>query len=109
MLGMIADPSHSKEINIWKTESDKKTLTNALNEISTIDLRKEISKINIPVLVLSSTYGTKETSLKILNDQYSLLPNKIITVRPGKFSVIYDDPVWFKEQVKNFLVNGLAN
>ena len=109
MLGMIADPSHTKEINIWKTESDKKTLTNALNEISTIDLRKEISKINIPVLVLSSTYGTKETSLKILNDQYSLLPNKIITVRPGKFSVIYDDPVWLKEQVKNFLVNGLAN
>ena len=109
MLGIVSDAEHAKQTNTWKAESDTKTLINTLNEISTTDLRKDISKINIPVLILSSTYGTKETSLKILNDQYSLLPNKIITVRAGKFSVIYDNPVWFKEQVKNFLINGLAN
>jgi len=109
MLGIVSDAEHAKQTNTWKAESDTKTLINTLNEISTTDLRKDISKINIPVLILSSTYGTKETSLKILNDQYSLLPNKIITVRAGKFSLLYDSPVWFKEQVKNFLVNGLAN
>ena len=109
MLGIVSDAEHAKQTNTWKAESDTKTLINTLNEISTTDLRKDISKINIPVLILGSTYGTKETSLKILNDQYSSLPNKIITVRAGKFSLLYDSPVWFKEQVKNFLVNGLAN
>ena len=109
MLGMVTDPAHAKQINTWKAESDKKTLANTLTETGTTDLRKEITKINIPVLILGSTYGTKETSLKILNDQYSLLPNKIILLKPGSLSVIYDAPIWLKEQVKNFLVNGLAN
>ncbi|MDQ2864162.1 MAG: alpha/beta hydrolase [Bacteroidota bacterium] len=109
MLGIVSDPANTKKIITWKMESDKKTLASTLSEISTTDLRKEITKINIPVLILGSTYGTKETSLKILNDQYSLLPNKVVIVKPGKFSVIYDAPLWFREQVKNFLVNGLTN
>lgn len=59
--------------------------------------------------VLGSAYESKEASLKILKQQFSLLANKTIIVAPTKYFIMYDDPLWFREQVKNFLINGLKN
>jgi len=77
--------------------------------MSTTDLRNEIAQITVPVLVLGSTYGTKEISQKIFNDQYRLLRQKRILIAPTKHFIMYDDPLWFREQVKNFLTNSLAD
>ena len=109
MLTMVSDTAHARLIAQWGAASDRKTLGYTFVEMSTTDLRNEIAKINIPVLVLGSTYGTKEMSQKILNEQYSLLPNKKIFIAPTKHFIMYDDPLWFREQVKNFLINGLAD
>lgn len=109
MLNMVSDSAHARLIAKWSAASDRKTLGYTYVEMATTDLRKEIAKINIPVLVLGSTYGTKEMSQKILSEQYSLLPNKTIIIAPTKHFIMYDDPVWFREQVKNFLINGLAD
>ena len=109
MLNMVSDSAHARLITKWAVASDRKTLGYTYVEMSTTDLRKDIAKITIPVLILGSTYGTKETSQKILNEQYSSLRNKTIIIAPTKHFIMYDDPVWFREQVKNFLANGLAN
>ena len=102
MLNMVSDSAHARLIAKWSAASDRKTLGYTYVEMATTDLRKEIAKINIPVLVLGSTYGTKEMSQKILSEQYSLLPNKTIIIAPTKHFIMYDDPIWFREQVKNF-------
>jgi N-formylmaleamate deformylase len=109
MLGLVSDSMHARLITKWSTESDRKTLGYTYVEMVTTDLRNEIAKINIPVLILGSTYSTKEASQKMLNEQFSQLRNKAIIVEPTKHFIMYDDPIVFREEVKNFLINGLAN
>jgi pimeloyl-ACP methyl ester carboxylesterase len=109
MLVTVNDTAHAKLLTHWAEASDRKTQRYTLSEMSSTDLRNEIAQITVPVLVLASTYGTKETSQKIFNDQYRLLPHKRILIAPTKHFIMYDDPLWFREQVKNFLTNGLAD
>src|SRR5450631_1155685 len=109
ILNMVSDSTYARLIAEWSTQSDRKTLGYTYVEMSTTDLRNEISKINIPVLILGSTYSTKEMSKKILNEEYSQLTNKLIIIAPTKHFIMYDDPIWFGEEVKNFLRNGLTN
>jgi len=109
MLNMVSDSTNARLITKWSAASDRKTLVYTWTELNTIDLRNEIAKINIPVLILGSTYGTKEASQKMLNEQFSQLRNKTIIIVPTKHFIMYDDPIWFVEEVKNFLRNGLAN
>jgi N-formylmaleamate deformylase len=108
-LTQVSDLTHARLIAHWSAASDRKTLGYTMVELSTTDLGNEMAKINIPVLVLGSTYTTKEKSQKILSEQYTLLPNKKIFIAPTKHFIMYDDPLWFREQVKNFLINGLKD
>lgn len=108
-LTMVSDTAYARLIAQWGTASDRKTLGYTFVEMSTTDLRNALTKINIPVLVLGSTYGSKEVSQRVLNEQYRLLPIKKIFIAPAKHFIMYDDPIWFREQVKNFLINGLAD
>ncbi len=108
-LTMVKDSAYARLITQWSTTSDRKTMGYTFVEMSTTDLRNDIAKINIPVLVLGSTYGTKEMSQKILDEEYKMLPNKKIIIVPTKHFIMYDDPLWFREQVKNFLTNGLLD
>ena len=48
-------------------------------------------------------------NMKLLDDEYGNLANKLILIAPTKHFIMYDDPIWFREEVKNFLRNGIAN
>ena len=108
-LRLVNDSAHARLITRWSEESDRKTLAYTLAELSSTDLRSNLAKINIPVLVLGSTYGTKKASQKIFSEQFNMVPDKRIFIAPTKSFIMYDDPLWFGEQVKNFLLNGLAD
>lgn len=109
MLNMVKDSTHARLVTNWSAASDRKTLSSVYKEIGAIDLRNAIAKINIPVLILGSNFRTKELSKKLFDDEYGNLANKLILISPAKHFIMYDDPVWFREEVKNFLRNGLAN
>ena len=109
MRNMVKDSTQARLITNWAVASNRKTLSSVYAEIGSIDLRNAISKINIPVLILGSNFKTKELSKKLYDDEFSDLANKLILIAPAKHFMIYDDPVWFHEEVKNFLRNGLAN
>ena len=109
MRNMVKDAAHARLITNWTVASDRKTLSSVYAELSAIDLRNAISKINIPVLILGSNFRTTELSKKLLDDEYGNLTNKLILIAPTKHFIMYDAPVWFREEVKNFLRNGLAN
>jgi N-formylmaleamate deformylase len=109
MRNMVKDSTRARLITNWTAASDRKTLSSVYAEIGAIDLRNAISKINIPVLILGSVFRTKELSKKLFDDEYSNLANKLILIAPTKHFIMYDDPLWFREEVKNFLRNGLTN
>lgn len=109
MRNLVKDSTHARLITNWAAASDRKTLSSVYTEIGAIDLRNAILKINIPVLILGSNFRTKELSKKLLEDEYSNLDNKLILIAPAKHFIMYDDPIWFREEVKNFLRNGIAN
>jgi len=108
-LALVSDTSHARLITTWSMESDRKTLGYSYAEMYTTDLRNALSSIDIPVLVIGSNYGTVALSKTMLNQQFSALRDKAIIIANTRHFIMYDNPVWFNSQVKNFLVNGLYN
>ena len=103
MLYQVNDSIRAKQIALWSYKSDRKTLGSTIIEMSQTDLREEIAKINAPILILASLFGTKEASEKEYNLQYALLKNKIIKVANSKHFIMYDVPEWFYAEMDTFL------
>jgi pimeloyl-ACP methyl ester carboxylesterase len=109
VLSYVSDPKQAKLISKWIAQSDHKTLGYIFSEMKNINPGNNFAKIDIPVLILGGLNGSKVVSWKILDARYRLLPKKTIIIVPTKKIILYEDPVWLREQVKNFLVNGIAN
>ncbi|GLB50055.1 alpha/beta fold hydrolase [Neptunitalea lumnitzerae] len=103
MLQQVSDSVHAKQVAIWSFKSDRATLGSTMVEMSLTDLRDDIVKVKQPVLILASTFMTKENSLRIYNEQYKLLPNKRIEVADSKHFIMYDATTWFFNQIDAFL------
>jgi len=102
MLYQVNDSLRAKQIAEWSYKSDRTTLGSTIVEMSTTDLRQEISKIKAPVLVMASIFGTNEVSEKEYNLQYAELKNKTIKVADAKHFIMYDQPEWFYAQIDAF-------
>lgn len=102
MLYQVNDSLRAKQIAEWSYKSDRTTLGSTIVEMSTTDLRQDISKIKAPVLVMASIFGTKEVSEKEYNLQYAELKNKTIKVADAKHFIMYDQPEWFYTQIDAF-------
>lgn len=108
-LNSVRDPAYAKLMAEEVAATDRKTLAYTIAEMTATDVRVFIANIDIPVLILTSNSGPKKMSEETSSEQYMLLRNKKILTPPVKHFILYDDPSWFREQVKNFLVNGLAD
>jgi pimeloyl-ACP methyl ester carboxylesterase len=94
----------------WGLESDQKTVTGAMIEMVSEDLRPELSKIDTPVLVIGTwvglqNYGVTEASAtQLFKEQYSGVKDlKFVMADKARHFVMWDDPVWFNQQVDGFL------
>ncbi|MCL9806192.1 alpha/beta hydrolase [Flavobacterium amniphilum] len=103
MMYQVSDSIHAKQIAEWSFKSDRTTLGSTIIEMSTTDLRQEIAKIKVPILVLASLWGNKEASEKEYGTQYALLKNKTIKVANAKHFIMYDTPEWFYNEIDLFL------
>ena len=103
MLYQVNDSIRAKQIAEWSFKSDRTTLGSTIIEMSTTDLRQDLSKIKAPVLVLTSLWGNKEASEKEYGIQYALLKNKTIKVANAKHFIMYDTPEWFYNEIDLFL------
>ncbi|MDN4164436.1 alpha/beta hydrolase [Cytophagales bacterium LB-30] len=106
MLYQVNDTARARQIATWQFESDRSTLGLTLIEISTTDLRKAISRIQAPVLVLGSIYNNKETSERILGQQYAAVPHKTIKIADSKHFIMYDQAKWFYQEISAFLTEN---
>lgn len=103
MLYQVNDSIRAKQIAEWSFQSDRATLGSTIVEMSLTDLRSDIAKIKSPILILASTFGTKEKSEAIYNAQYEQLKNKTIKVADSKHFIMYDVPQWFYNEIDVFL------
>jgi pimeloyl-ACP methyl ester carboxylesterase len=68
-----------------------------------LDLRKEIAKIKVPVVILAATFPDKATVEKTYQTQFEKLPSvKIFYAENAAHFVMYDQPEWF---LKNLTEN----
>lgn len=99
LSSMVSRQQDLERILSWNQASDGKTVSQAMYELYTTDLREEIASIKSPVLVLGAwiaykDYGvTQESTLNVFRRQYARLKNAAVRMsEKGKHFIMYDDP-----------------
>jgi N-formylmaleamate deformylase len=112
LSAMATEKDKLELISKWGIESHQPTVAQAMYEMQTIDLRKEIASVKAKVLVLGAwiaykDYGiTRESTMKNFTDQYQLVKHKDIRLsNTAKHFIMYDDPTWFIAQINEFLTS----
>jgi pimeloyl-ACP methyl ester carboxylesterase len=108
--GMSNNPASMTLLSEWSKISDRSTTTQAMFELMTTDLRKDIADIHQPTLVLGAwaaykNYGsTKESTTTIFKQQYAELPQVAISLSDTAYHFItWDDDDWVNQQISQFL------
>lgn len=109
---MCLDSTRWETIATWGMKSDKKTMAYAITEMLSSDKRKQISNIQIPVLVLAAFHEmpqypqfTRQTVIEMYQDQYKACSKCTVHTAAGKTAhfIMYDDPQWFYKEIDTFL------
>ncbi len=109
---MCLDSTRWDLISAWGLKSDKKTMAYTMAEMLGMDLRKKISGITCPVLVLAAFNPmpeypgfTKEMVSQTFGEQYKNCSKCILHVAGGgcKHFIMYDAPKWYFSELDNFL------
>jgi len=98
---MCMNKEKQKTINEWMNIVDRKTYVYGYIDMLNLDLRKEISKIKIPVVILAATNPDLTTVQNTYKAQYENLPSVTIYYAANSAHfVMYDQPEWFMDKVK---------
>ena len=99
--GMTLNEDKKSQIKNWIIQADRETYVYGYTDLLKLDLRNDIAKINIPVIVLAAThpYG-KEMVEKTYKKQYQNLETYDIEyVENAAHFIMYDNPSWFLTQL----------
>lgn len=115
--GMATKPADQQTLIAWGLASDQKTVTEAMIELVSMDLRTELKNIQTPVLVIGTWVGlknygaTEETVTAEFHKQYAGVKDlHFVMAEQARHFVMWDDPSWFYAQVDEFLdKSGPAN
>ncbi|MFV8358102.1 alpha/beta fold hydrolase [Flavobacterium sp. XS1P32] len=98
---MCMNKEKQKTINKWMRLVDRKTYVHGYIDMLNLDLRKEISKIKIPVVILAASNPDLNTVQNTYKAQYENLSSvKIEYAANSAHFVMYDQPEWFMDKVK---------
>lgn len=102
--GMMLKQEYVPQVVNWMVQSDRKTYVYGYIDLLKLDLREEVAKIKIPVVVLAATHPNKVMIQKTYDTQYAKLPNKHFEYADqSAHFVMYDQPEWFIRQLKTHL------
>ncbi|WP_396632657.1 alpha/beta fold hydrolase [Maribacter sp. R86514] len=105
--GMTKEKSYQEIIKNWMIKADRETYVYGYTDLLKLDLREDLSKINAPVTILAATepYGL-EMAKSTYGLQYKALAEYTIEFANGSSHfIMYDQPQWFIENLKNALKN----
>ena len=103
--GMAVTTEKHEQLKNWILKSDRETYVYGYTDLLKLDLREDISKINIPVTVLAAThpYGL-EMAKNTYEEQYKNLETyEIEYAEESAHFIMYDKPEWFMSQIKKHL------
>jgi len=116
---MVNNPADVQTLIQWGLSSDPKTVTNAMVELLSEDLRPELANIKSPTLVLGTWSGlkdsmqqngiqiTKESIANTFQEQYAhLRPFNFALADHSRHFIMWDDPEWFFQQLDGFLAKS---
>ncbi|WP_264526328.1 alpha/beta fold hydrolase [Flavobacterium sp. N502536] len=99
---MCLNKEKQKTISEWMNVADRKTYVYGYIDMLNLDLRNEIAKIKIPVVILAATNPDLATVQNTYKAQYEKLPSvKIYYAANSAHFVMYDQPEWFMEKIKS--------
>jgi pimeloyl-ACP methyl ester carboxylesterase len=102
---MTKEKSNQEIIINWMIQADRETYVYGYTDLLKLDLREDLAKINSPVTVLAATepYGL-EMAKSTYDLQYKALKEYTIEFANGSSHfIMYDQPQWFIENLKNAL------
>jgi pimeloyl-ACP methyl ester carboxylesterase len=113
---MVTSPADLQTLIQWGLRSDPKTVSSAMVELLSEDLRDDLSKITSPVLVLGTWAGlrdqmqpngvtiTKPGVVDTFQAQYAHLPKvHLAMAETARHFIMWDDPQWFFQELDGFL------
>ncbi len=114
IMSMVSDPEKVEKVLEWGKKSDRKTVSYAMAELMKTDLRDDVAKINKPVLILGSWDEaavksafpdmTKEMMTEMYASQYkNLKGHRLKMAEKARHFIMYDDPIWFYNEIDSFL------
>jgi hypothetical protein len=107
---MITDPEHIIIAKKWGMDSDPASVSQAMYDMMTTDLRQKIATIKTPALVMGSwiaykDYGMSHERLQAsYGGQYKNMENhKLVITDTGKHFIMWDDPDFYFAKMDAFL------
>jgi len=98
---MCKNPEKQKVIIEMMSKADRKTYVNGYIDMLNLDLREEIAKIKIPVVILAATFPDRATVEKTYTSQFEKLPSvEILYAENAAHFVMYDQPEWYLKNLK---------
>ncbi|MCE3264260.1 MAG: alpha/beta hydrolase [Pseudoduganella sp.] len=107
--GMVTAPEHAQRIAGWGKLSDRATVTEAMYDIMSSDLREDIGRIQAPTLVLGTWIGYKAFAPKeavegTFKAQYAKLPGVQVEIADtARHFIMYDAPEWMYARIDQFI------
>ncbi|MDF4201525.1 alpha/beta hydrolase [Maribacter sp. SA7] len=102
---MTKEQSNQERIKNWMIQADRETYVYGYTDLLKLDLREDLAKINSPVTILAATepYGL-DMAKSTYELQYKALAEYTIEFANGSSHfIMYDQPQWFIENLKNAL------
>ena len=102
---MTKEKLNQEKIKNWMIQADRETYVYGYTDLLKLDLREDLAKINSPVTILAATepYGL-DMAKSTYELQYKALAEYTIEFANGSSHfIMYDQPQWFIENLKNAL------
>ncbi|WP_340064849.1 alpha/beta hydrolase [Ascidiimonas aurantiaca] len=101
---MSKNQDYHKQLTDWMVQADRKTYVYGYTDLLKLDIRKELSGLKIPVVILAATFPDKEAVIKNYKAQYTALPYKTFYyAENAAHFIMYDDPEWYSEKIEEQL------
>ncbi len=106
LSAMITDPAHVQLAAEWAAASDPATTGHAMMELMTTDLRLEVSRIRVPVLLIApAPVGVAGDRVRQLYEQQfaPISSHRIVFVSNARHFVMFDDRQTVLSAITSFL------
>jgi pimeloyl-ACP methyl ester carboxylesterase len=111
---MAAGSADLDRIIAWGLASDPSTVSRAIGELYSADLRPSLPRIKSPALVLAAwigyaPYSSHQFAEQTYGGQYAGLKGVSLKISDtARHFIMLDDPKWMFEQIENFLATPAA-